>query len=90
MCSRRKSRTMGKPGRLAMSLGWTAGALMWGVFMLQAMRTGTNAPGWPVYVLLTAGSALCAVCWLVGWLRYDKTHQTESNQDIEEEHDYER
>ena len=66
-----------------MTLGWTACALMWGVQMLDAMRAvAANAPGWPVYALVTAGSALCAVCWLVSWLRYDKTHSKESNQEI--------
>lgn len=68
---------MGKRGRLAMVLVWTVIALAWGVQMLQIMGTGapSNAPGWPVYALVTAGSALCAVCWLVSWLRYNKTHQ---------------
>ena len=73
---------MGKRGRLVITLGWTTGALVWGVLMLQTMRTGTNAPGWPVYALMAAGNALCAVCWLVSWLRYDKNHLKESNQDI--------
>ena len=65
---------MGKRGRLAMVLVWTVIALAWGVQMLQIM--GTGAPS------NAAGSALCAVCWLVSWLRYNKTHQKESNQDI--------
>ena len=75
---------MGKRGRLAMVLVWTVIALAWGVQMLQIMGTGapSNAPGWPMYALVTAGSALCAVCWLISWLRYDKNHSKESNQDI--------
>ena len=70
---------MGKRGRLVITLGWTTSALVWGVLMLQTIRIGTNAPDWPVYALMTAGNALCAVCWLISCLRYDKTHQKESN-----------
>ena len=75
---------MGKRGRLAMTLVWTAITLIWGVQVLQTMETGapSNAPSWSAYALVTAGSALCAVCWLVSWLRYDKTHPKESKQDV--------
>ena len=73
---------MGKRGRLVVSLVWTTSALVWGVLMLQTIRIGTNAPDWPVYALMTAGNALCAVCWLISWLRYDKNHSKESNLDI--------
>ena len=60
---------MGKRGRLAMTLVWTAITLIWGVQMLQTMETGapSNAPSGSAYALVTAGSALCAVCWLVSW-----------------------
>lgn len=73
---------MGKRGRLVITLGWTTSALVWGVLMLQTIRIGTNAPDWPVYALMTAGNAQCAVCWLISWLRYDKNHSKESNLDI--------
>lgn len=73
---------MGKRGRLVITLGFTTSALVWGVLMLQAMQTEANVPSWPVYALMTLGNALCAVCWLISWLRYDKNHSIESNQDI--------
>ncbi len=75
---------MGKLGRLVQAIIWTICAVLFGVQLRQALLYGTasNTPGWPLYALATAGSALCAVCWLISWLRYDKIHLKESNQDI--------
>ena len=75
---------MGKPGLLVQAIIWTICAVLFGVQLRQALLYGTasNAPGWPLCALATAGSALCAVCWLISWLRYDNIHLKESNQDI--------
>ena len=89
---KRLPKEMGKPGRLVQAIIWTLCAVLFGVQLRQALLYGTasNAPGWPVNALATAGSALCAVCWLISWLRYDKTHQKASNQDILGGNDHER
>ena len=71
------AREVGKKSRLAFALILTLCAAAWAFQLWRALEYGTasNAPGWGMYALLTALSALAAVAWLVSWLRYDRTHR---------------